>query len=316
MFAGHTVDEVETLLSQMQGLWKKGCKLLCSLSSDGFDEQKSVAESILLLIASSRNIVKFYRLRNELGYQRRDSRTVLSEMRKIVKSEIRNCEKMIVLCKADKRLGFHSEAEGYKFFPAKLRERIKLLERLLQKEFTLVEKRIESGLSPLAYYDGKDKTAARAKAGRGVWNESWQTLTDGASKFRVRVGEEEVQMEFVGEANTDFVVCNEFELNFPQPTVVLKSDGRVLLHRDCRTHQSLLDERGEEEKAKWKVECFSTAEGTRLVATVKKSDVGFVRLPYKLLVKTRRGANWCEEKTPTHTLGKSILSPGEFGWVQ
>lgn len=316
LFAGHTAEEAETLLCQMERLWKKGCQLLRALPSAGFDEQKSVAESILLLIASSRNIVKFYRLRNELGYQRGDSRQILSKMKGIVKREIANSEKMIGLCKADSRLGFHSEAEGYKFFPAKLRRRIKLLKKLLAKEFSLVEQRIGAGLSPLAYYEGKDKITARVLAGREEWNEDWKTLSDGVSKFRLLVLRDEIKMECIGAKDTDFVVCNEFELNFPQPAVILKSDGRVLLYRDCITHQSLLDERGEEEKAKWQVECFSTAEKTRLIATLKKSSVGFVRLPYKLLVKTRMGGNWCEEGIPTHTLGKSILSPGEFGWVE
>ena len=56
-------------------------------------------------------------------------------MREIVLDEIRNTEMMTVLCERDSRLGYHSEAEGYLFYPAKLRARVKLLQELLETDF-------------------------------------------------------------------------------------------------------------------------------------------------------------------------------------
>ena len=44
----------------------------------------------------------------------------LDEMESIVKEEINRSLRMVELCRFDSRLGFHSEAEGYKYFPEKL----------------------------------------------------------------------------------------------------------------------------------------------------------------------------------------------------
>ena len=52
-------------------------------------------------------------------------------MRSIMEQEIRHSEKMKELCLKDSRLGFHSEAENYKFFPEKLEARIAFLKEML-----------------------------------------------------------------------------------------------------------------------------------------------------------------------------------------
>ncbi|NMB97391.1 MAG: hypothetical protein GYA02_12410, partial [Clostridiaceae bacterium] len=69
----------------------------------------------------------------------------LNEMEFIVKYEIDRSLQMVELCKFDSRLGFHSEAEGYKYFPEKLLWRVKQLEYLLKEEFPRMRKFIESG---------------------------------------------------------------------------------------------------------------------------------------------------------------------------
>ena len=56
-------------------------------------------------------------------------------MESIVKEEINRSLRMVELCRFDSRLGFHSEAEGYKYFPEKLLWRIKQPENLLKDDF-------------------------------------------------------------------------------------------------------------------------------------------------------------------------------------
>ena len=56
-------------------------------------------------------------------------------------------------------------------------------------------------------------------------------------------------------------------------------------------------------------------------ACISKKDAGFFRLPYKLLVKTAKGhydfhATWVYEENGIHVLGKKMMSPNEFGWVE
>jgi hypothetical protein len=66
-------------------------------------------------------------------------------MQELVLAEIENSTRMIQFCEADSRLGFHPEAEGYKYFPEKLLWRIELLKDLLDNDFPQVEKRLISG---------------------------------------------------------------------------------------------------------------------------------------------------------------------------
>jgi len=99
--------------------------------------------------------------------------TLLDEMESIVKGEIDRSLKMVELCKFDSRLGFHSEAEGYKYFPEKLLWRVKQLEYLLKEEFPRMRKLIENACweeleritTPLnaPVYKCSDSTPAKAK---------------------------------------------------------------------------------------------------------------------------------------------------------
>ena len=63
------------------------------LPVNGPEEQRSVAAALQVLLASGNNILKFYELSSLLGKKIGDA------------------------CEADSGLGYHSEAEGYKFFP-------------------------------------------------------------------------------------------------------------------------------------------------------------------------------------------------------
>ena len=58
------------------------------------------------------------------------------------------------MCLQDKRLGYHSEAIAFKYFPEKLRWRVNCLEKLLAEEFPAVEARIRAGETPLPYFWG------------------------------------------------------------------------------------------------------------------------------------------------------------------
>jgi hypothetical protein len=82
------------------------------------------------------------------------------------------------------------------------------------------------------------------------------------------------------------------------------------------THQSILDERIEEEKGKWQVEDISSGAETHLLVTLDKKASGFVRLPYKMLLKTTDGALWQKDENPIRTLGKVLIASNDFGWIK
>ena len=146
LFRGHTLDEAITLSERIAAHWREGLSILPLPETEEFS---TLAHALGILFSSGLNILRFYRLRAALGKGEGDAKKNLAAMREIVLSEIENSKKMCVLCGMDSRLGYHSEAEGFKFFPEKMEDRIVHLEKILSEEFPLVEKRIAEGKAPI-----------------------------------------------------------------------------------------------------------------------------------------------------------------------
>lgn len=109
-----------------------------------------VMKAVGMQFRSSRNILAFYRARREalrLGRAEGDpaaARKEVSAMRRIVQDEIGLSLGMSALCKADSRLGFHSEAEAHLFFPDRLAWRVGRLGDALH-ELDEIEKALSDG---------------------------------------------------------------------------------------------------------------------------------------------------------------------------
>lgn len=316
LFGGHTLAEATQLLCQMDALWKKGMEAFSEITEwgDG-QEQLVVAKAMELLISSCKNVLQFYSLRQSLGYGEDGATSLLDALEEIVRAQIENCKKMIPLCEQDNRLGFHSEAEGFKFFPEKLRYTASRLETLLKTEFPEIRARINDGVPALGYYVGEELDADFYQAGKSLREAEWRFLSDEASAFRMAVTEDDVLLELKSKRKIPFLICNEFELFMPAPTMIIKPDGTVKPHKHTLTHQSLFDEKIEAERKKWKTEAFEDETGTHLKITLNKQDVAFKRLPYRCMIKTMDGAYWCQDEISTASLGKGVMSPGDFGWI-
>ena len=133
----HTLDEGLQLCTEMSRIWQQGADILDSLrGAYGNDPGRladiRLAAAIGLQMKSACNLLRFYSLREDMLFYKRDH---LEEMRRIVESEIGNTREMAGLCLQDNRLGYHPEAEGFLFFPEKLNARIDLLRELLTDDF-------------------------------------------------------------------------------------------------------------------------------------------------------------------------------------
>ena len=98
-----------------------------------------VMKAFRILCRSGRDVLEFYRERRNAvlaSRVRRDSREAvrsLGRMRAIAEEEMRLSAEMDALCARDSRLGFHPEAETYKFHPALLKWRIADLGRVVSR---------------------------------------------------------------------------------------------------------------------------------------------------------------------------------------
>jgi hypothetical protein len=105
----------------------------------------SLAEALDIMYRSGHNILKFYTMRAALSDGSPESAKLLEGMKKIIQEEIKGSRRLAEICKEDVRLGYHSEAEVYKFFPEKLLWRARCLEELLAGDVAEAEKILRSG---------------------------------------------------------------------------------------------------------------------------------------------------------------------------
>jgi len=188
-FSGtHTYAEVLELCKRMSDTWQEGLGILNEIKPQFANNPArlrdiSVADALGIQFRSGYNILRFYDLREQLLYGSRVPQSdLLEQIQEIVEEEIENSTTMAALCEGNPFLGFQAEAEGYKYFPAKLRWRVDLLRNLLRTELKEAEQAIAAGErvfpeltglaeGPLRYSCEQvpDSFAANWKSGE-VWN--------------------------------------------------------------------------------------------------------------------------------------------------
>lgn len=314
LLSGHTLDEAIMLCSSMSEHWHKGLALMETVPAhtETRREQLSVAKALDILFASGTSILKFYSLREKLGRGEGEALATLGEMRTIVLEEIARSRALFALCEKDSRLGYHSEGEGYKYFPKKLEMRVEQMEKLLDTEFREVEQRIKDGLAPLEYYEGVEPGSKAYLMKRGDISQCmWEGIEDAAA-FRAAYDDTHVSFEFkLGDA-AKLTVDPEFRLFWPQPTVEISKDGHVAVPSTSYLYYSIFGSRVEKLKDAW--HGTQTASGTLLI-TLDRSQVDWQKTaPFKMRFDVD-GALWCREENPIRTLGKNNVSPGDFGWI-
>lgn len=177
----HTLEEGLQLCGEMSQLWQKGLAILEPLrelykNDPARLKDINLSVAVGLQMKSTFNVLQFYSLREDMFFRKHDH---LGKMRSIVLDEITNTLKMEELCRQDGRLGYHSEAEGFLFFPEKLLARAALLRELLTDDFpcfSLVDDRIKT-------YTGESITGISAELFRRGsrpqktvfqgWNMTW-----------------------------------------------------------------------------------------------------------------------------------------------
>jgi hypothetical protein len=137
---GHSLDECVALTGRLSRIWHEGAKALARIMADfseDIERQRdlSLVEALDVQFNSGYNILRFYALRKK--WLDTQDKMFEEQMRAVIRKEIDNSERMIELCRIDSRLGYHSEAEVFKYFPEKLSWRIGELRELLQEDFSI-----------------------------------------------------------------------------------------------------------------------------------------------------------------------------------
>ncbi|RIH66964.1 hypothetical protein D1164_00595 [Mariniphaga sediminis] len=163
-----TLEEVVELCRRMTTSWDKGVEIFKEMEMNYLGERErmldiGVAKALGIQFRSGYNILNFYLLREKMlrmeGMERLE---ILNQLTDIIEEEIALDEQLLALCKEDSRLGFHSEAEGYKYFPEKIEWRMAELKKVLENDVPAFEKIIKKGELLFPEYTGKRPEGAIA----------------------------------------------------------------------------------------------------------------------------------------------------------
>ncbi|MFA6472500.1 MAG: hypothetical protein WCU00_10705, partial [Candidatus Latescibacterota bacterium] len=156
-----TLKETTELARRMSTSWDRGVAILSELEPRYGDEPDrildiGIAKALGIQFRSGYNILRFYLLREEMLHGEGLKRLqILNQLCEIIHEEIELDKKLLVLCENDSRLGFHSEAEGYKYFPEKINWRINELRKVLAYDVPEMESIIRKGNALFPEYTGK-----------------------------------------------------------------------------------------------------------------------------------------------------------------
>ena len=323
LFRGHTLDEAIALADRMCEAWSRGLSLLPLPATD---EHSTCARATGLLFESGRSVLRFYKLREQLGKGIGDPWALVSEMESIAALEIERSRSMAELCRLDPRIGYHSEAEGYKFFPEKLEARARQLEGLFETDFKEIRARLMNMEKPLGYYYAEGENFY--PLGKSSESFEWVSL-DTEREFGAYIDGNELKISIKCKAADGFSVCFEFELFHPESTVCYVPKGAsyinvegtpieaegLTLGKYVLSHQSVFGDGIAEELSKYRIESRICGERAEHLLSVKiPSEKRDGERAIKLNIEIG-GILWHSDPEEVVTLGKGDLSPENFGFL-
>ena len=315
ILSGHTLEEAVILTRLVSKYWKEGRKIMDSIPAELAmeTEQKSVVAALDCQFESGADILEFYLLRDKLGNKQGDPKAIFDSMEEIVKKEMQISRRLAKISADDCRLGYHSEAEGFRYFPEKLEDRVKKLEVLLKTEFKEVRERIEKGLSPLEYYDGVEPDCKRYKLGG-----DWENFYEPTEQVRLYEDEKDIVIEYRSKREMGIAVSPEFKLFEFNPPVYIRANGKVEIERRVWQYFAMLPEAIKAEIEKYSVRMLSPTEefpGTHLEVRLDKKKFGVTEKPIKISIRTLDENYWCNTEDKVVYLGKYDIHPETFVWL-
>ncbi len=310
----HTLEETLILLKNMSKNWARGVKIFEGIEPQyarNYERKGDIAlaRALCIQIGSAYNVFRFYALREKLPYSGYSGKKkILKQMKSIVENEIKNSMELRKICIKDPRLGFHSEAEGYKYHPEKLKWRADLLKNLLIEEFPAIEQAIEDREPLFPEYTGEEPAGPVYNCFLNKDEAPWKKLNDKQTKWRSWHDRDSIYFEVecqVKGANSVSIKMEPCRL-WPAQTFTASADGKTQHNNFKSVGDNRWSADGSSSGKKWKVDIsipFAIFEG-------------YYKQGRPMRVNIIRGdASWIKLNPWEYRLRLDIDSPVDLGWV-
>jgi hypothetical protein len=328
-----TLKETVELCRRMSITWDKGVAILNTLESKYSDEPErisdiGVAKALGIQFRSGYNILHFYLLREEMfrldGMERLD---ILKQMSNIVREELELDEQLLVLCEKDSRLGFHSEAEGYKYFPEKIRWRMQQLNDLLANDVPEMEKLIRDDKLIFPEYTGKKPAGSAGYAihsGGSLWANhgfdapqglKWQPCSYGRDKSKIR-------WAATYDASALYIIVSDSTASNPssQTSSISNVQIRIEPQRLFPTKYFVFDLKAE--KLAEDLRLMKESGIWRVITRIPLERIGLgteilhpIRIDVQVQKSNGETSSWCPNNPTTERLILGSDNPADLGWL-
>lgn len=327
-----TLEEVVALCGKMSAGWDSGVVILNRLEPDYSNEPDrildiGVAKAIGIQFRSGYNILRFYLLREKMlrmtGMERLDMLKILKE---IVYQELESDNELLLLAKRDSRLGYHPEAEGYKYYPSRIRWRMEQLLTVLSEDFPAIEKQIRdggllfpayTGINPAGLVAGstllKRNTVADLVTGlKTLPALRWQTFNNGKNRRLF-------QWASCYDKNGLYIAVKGLEKKTNIAALVAGITIRVQPRRLWPGKRFRFNIKTPELPGN--IKAIRSKEGLLLVVQIPWNDIGAdrdpdrIRIDVQVIDKNADVAGWCALTPVTPRLEHGTDNPNDFGWL-
>lgn len=336
----HGFEEILELMQKVCTGWNDGWLLLEKILPHYKDQpgrllDLGVAEALNLQFGSAHRVLYFYYLREKLPWcPPGEGRGALNIMKSLVEEEIAATLRLADLSEVDRRLGFHSEAEGYKYFPEKLRWRAGLLERLLKVDFPRVEQMLNSGKPLFTKYTGVQPEGSVAYSVEINENVSEPLPWSLAARETVATGSREFTWQALHCENSLYlkVSCKGGEIPrlgcslFDAEHLVISLEPRRLwpVHRFYvnANGQTWYNNLGVLQNPQWAVRSALVKGGWEVIYTISLDSLrnaDELKRPIRINIERQFGDNDYVSWIPKHPLRERLHygaeNPGDLGWL-
>jgi hypothetical protein len=327
-----TLDEVVTLCNKMSTSWDSGVAILNRLEPDYSNEPDrildiGVAKAIGIQFRSGYNILRFYLLREKMlrmrGIERLD---ILKALKEMLYQELESDDELLLLSRRDSRLGYHPEAEGYKYYPSKIRWRMEQLQKVLSTDFPEVEKQIRDGKLLFSEYTGENPVGlvatsilSRQNAPTGGISDfkippglNWQSFNNGGDSKRF-------QWASIYDKNRLCIIVKESEGKSDISSLLSDLTIRIQPRRLWPSKRFQFKMKTSDPKKNVKI--ISSKGTSWVLVQIPWNDIGAdrdtsrIRVDVQVNEKSGGVIGWCELKPATPRLEHGTDNPDDFGWL-
>ncbi len=324
-----TLDEVTELARRMSAEWDRGVEILNGLEPRFRGEAErvldiGVARALGIQFRSGYNILRFYGLRERMlrmqGSQRQE---LLQQMMAIVREELDQDRRLLALCERDSRLGFHSEAEGYKYFPEKIRWRMEQLKSVLSRDAPEIERLIREDRPLFPEYTGSRPAGAVARCvpvDGAWWSRAGLEPPPGLRWERCGYGAEKQDVQWAAGYDREALYVG-VSASAPVAGVLVKLEPRRLWPARHFVFTPGAEARTELPDAVSPQTVEGKVSGSRALVRIPLEKAGLaaqslhpVRLDVRVQLKGGGGA-WRPQNPLTPRLALGTDNPADLGWL-